>query len=452
MHNRFSSYIKSENLFTDKQRILIAVSGGMDSMTLCELMRVCGYNFAIAHFNHVTRNGDSDLDEAFVRNYASNRNIPFYCKRVDINKIIEENKGGNFQNLARLYRYQWLEELRKETGFDYIATAHHHNDQIETFLFHFSRGTGLDGLTGISSKQDFLVRPMLIFTRNEIEEYVFKNQVEYRTDSSNASSKYSRNYIRHGIIPSFKILNEHFENNANTTIENLRSAKALYQFFIDEKIPQFLTEKENGEYELDIGAFQHEKGINRQLCFEIIRKFGFNYPQVCQILESTHQRGKTFYSEGYELLIETGRFLIRKSSEMLRVFTYVDSDCIVPGYGKLLMEKIPPMGHYPASSNIEYIDAGKVDFPLILRNKQDGDRFKPLGMKGKTKKIKDFFTDMKLTRFEKERALVLLHKHRVVWILGYRISDNFKITKKTKEVLRLEWKPLENQSFHPDQL
>ena len=441
MHDRFVSYIQSEKLFDQNHRILLAVSGGMDSMTLCDLMRMGRYTFAIAHFNHMTRNGESDLDEAFVRKYAEDHEIPFFLQRKDINLLIQENQGGNFQNLARMHRYRWLETVRQQEKYDFIATAHHHNDQIETFLFHFSRGTGLDGLTGISARQAFLVRPMMVFTRHEIEEYVFNRQIKYRMDSSNASSKYSRNYIRHGIIPSFKILNEHFESNANTTIENLRSTRALYQHFIEKISETCIKELSKDEWELDTGCFGQDPLVNRQLCFEIIRKYGFNYPQACQILESANQRGSCFYSGGYELLIERGRFLIRAIIPFTSIRCEVSNDCFLPGYGRLLVEKVPPMQEYPKNPHVEFIDADKIQFPLLLRNKEDGDRFKPLGMKGQTKKLKDFFSDIKLNRFEKERALVLLSQQRVVWVIGYRLSEPFKITNRTKEVIRLEWKP-----------
>jgi tRNA(Ile)-lysidine synthase len=441
MHKRFLSYIKSESLFNDADRILLAVSGGMDSMTLCEMMRINQLNFAIGHFNHVTRNGESDLDEIFVKNYALQHGIPFYSTRVDINNLMEMQGGGNFQNLARTHRYQWLREILTKENFQYIATAHHHNDQIETFLFHFSRGTGLDGLSGMASKQDQIVRPMLIFTRSEIETFVFENKIDYRVDSSNSSNKYSRNYIRHGIIPSFKILNENFESNANTTIENLRSTKILYSFLLEEYAKEIVSIADDGSIELNASYFDHSDRLKKQLCFELIRPYGFNYTQVEQITESLGQRGNTFYSDENVLLVETNKLIIRKHSRTPKVLQEVDSNCQVPGFGQLKITKIEPLKKYPKAQNIEYVDADKIEFPLVLRSKQDGDRFKPLGMKGRTKKIKDFFTDLKLNKFEKEKALVLLNQKQVVWILGYRISDKYKITSKTKEVLQLEWIP-----------
>lgn len=442
MHKRFLAYIKSETLFTSADKILVAVSGGMDSMTLAELMRINRFQFAIAHFNHLTRNGESDLDEAFVKAYSEHHSIPFYSTRKDIPAILEANNGGNFQNEARLHRYRWLERLRNELGFDYIATAHHHNDQIETFLFHFSRGTGLDGLTGISVRQGKLVRPMLTFTRSEIEAYVYKNKIDYRVDSSNSSSKYSRNYIRHGIIPSFKILNPQFENNANKTIENLRAARKLYNHMVEQIANEQLEEKGNDTWHLAKAVFSDKsKVINHQLFFELIRDFGFNYSQVCQILDASHERGKTFYSDEYVLLIEKSAFIIKRIEIVQQVYQEVNSACFIPGFGRLRFEKADANQVSHTDPNIEYIDADKVKFPMILRNKEDGDRFKPLGMKGKSKKLKDFFTDIKLNKFDKERALVLLNKEKVVWILGYRLSESFKITSKTKQILKMVWEP-----------
>jgi len=441
MHNKFLSYIKEEKLFNKSDKILLAVSGGMDSMTLCEMLRINRFEFGLAHFNHVTRNGESDLDEDFVRKYALKNEIPFFTQRKDINKLIELENGGNFQSMARMHRYDWLNRLRISKRYDYIATAHHHNDQIETFLFHFSRGTGLDGLSGISSKQDYLIRPMLIFTRKEIESYVFENKLEYRVDSSNASSKYSRNYIRHGIIPSFNILNDNFENNANTTIENLRSTKNLYTHLIKEYCGKYIHKGKNGALNIDSSCFNGDTQINKQLCFEIVRQFGFNFHHACQIMESLDQRGKIFYSNDFELLIENNKIIIRRKAISTKVHLEISDSIHIPGFGTLLLESMKAENDYTRGQNIEYIDAHKIDFPLIVRNKEDGDRFKPLGMKGRSKKLKDFFTDLKLSKFEKERILVVLDNDRVVWVLGYRLSDHFKITAKTKEVLKLEWIP-----------
>lgn len=443
MHKKFLSYINSESLFSIKDKILVAVSGGMDSMTLAEMMRINQFNFAIAHFNHLTRNGESDLDEAFVKDYAAEKDIPFYSTQVDISAIIEKNNGGNFQNIARMQRYRWLEELRQTLGYQFIATAHHHNDQIETFLFHFSRGTGLDGLTGISARQMNIVRPMLTFTRSDIEKYVYENKLAYRVDSSNSSSKYSRNYIRHGIIPSFKILNPQFEGNANKTIDNLRSAKALYQHLLDEVAARHITTTDKETIKLSRKAFQKQRaGINQQLCFELIRPYGFNFAQVRQIMQAWKQRGKTFYSEEYVLLIEKNDFIIKKNEQINRIHQEISEDCTIPGFGTLYFEKADPDSIIKGNPNIEFVDADKLDFPLLIRNREDGDRFNPLGMSGRSKKLKDFFTDLKLNKFDKDQALVLLHQNKVVWVLGYRLSDKFKITAKTTNILKMIWEPI----------
>jgi tRNA(Ile)-lysidine synthase len=442
MHKRFLEYIKAEGLFTLEDRILVAVSGGMDSMTLAEMMRINRFVFSIAHFNHMTRNGESDLDEEFVREYAKKHDIPFYSTRMDIQAMLQNENGGNFQNLARLHRYRWLEQVRTSLAFDYIATAHHHNDQIETFLFHFSRGTGLDGLTGISAKQFNIVRPMLVFTRGEIEDYVFQNRVNYRMDSSNFSSKYSRNYIRHGIIPSFKILNPQFENNANKTIENLRSARSLYNYFVRKAADEHLKEKPGGTFHLDQSVFKDQpEAVRHQLCFELIRPFGFNYSQVCQILDAAPKRGATFYTDSHVLLVEKSVFIIRETRPVRRINQEINADCAVQGFGILRFEKVDSNPVSAVNPNIEYIDADKIQFPLILRNKEDGDRFKPIGMKGRSKKIKDFFTDIKLNKFDKDRALVLLSNGKVIWIPGYRLSEIVKITSRTRNILKMVWEP-----------
>ncbi len=443
MHKKFLSYIKSEKLFTRKNKLLVAASGGLDSMCLCEMLRINRFNFAVAHFNHVTRNGASDLDESFVSKYAEKYGIPFYSERVDIQSVINKNKAGNFQSIARENRYRFFISIKEQHAYDFILTAHHHNDQIETFLFHFSRGTGLDGLTGIANKEKCVIRPLLCFNRNELERFAMTNNIPYQVDVSNNDSKYARNYIRHAIIPSFKLLNENFEQNANNTIENLRDSRLLYHYILKKYAEPFICKNDQTGYiYYKTGIFSSNKNLNEQLCFELFKPYGFNFDQCSQIINSLEIKGKHFISENYVLLVDQQQ-LVLKSIDPVLHFSY----CIASGItqtpmGKLILTSVKGIkAGDETNPNIEYIDGQNITETLIIRTKQDGDRFRPFGMGGKTKKLSDYLIDSKINRFEKEKVVVLVHKQTIVWVLGYRLSDEFKVSENTKEFIKLEWHP-----------
>lgn len=442
MHKKFLSYIKSEKLFTRKNKLLVAASGGLDSMCLCELLRINRFNFGIAHFNHVTRNGASDNDEAFVREYAEKYGINFYSTRIDIQAIIRKNKSGNFQGIARQHRYQFFKTLKEEHQFDFVLTAHHHNDQIETFLFHFSRGTGLDGLTGISNKEECLVRPLLCFNRNELERFALANNIPYQVDVSNNDSRYARNYIRHAIIPSFKLLNKQFELNANNTIENLRDSRMLFHYILKKYADPFIWKDARTGYTYYMTElFASNKNLNEQLCFELFKPYGFNFDQCSQIIQSLDIKGKNFFSENYILLVDNDKLVLKNMDSVPCFRLDVSYGTTQTPLGQLLLSKVSKVGSSGESNPmIEYIDGQKVQFPLVIRTKKDGDRFKPIGMGGKSKKLSDYLIDCKINRFDKEKVMVLVHKNSIVWVVGHRLGEEFKVTDSTSEIIRLEWK------------
>lgn len=443
MHKKFLSYIKSEKLFTRKNKLLVAVSGGLDSMCLSEFLRINRFNFSIAHFNHVTRNGASDQDEAFVQNYAEKYGIPFYTTRVDIQALLRKNKSGNFQSIARQHRYQFFKSLKEQHTFDFILTAHHHNDQIETFLFHFSRGTGLDGLTGIANKEKCVVRPLLCFNRHELERFAMTNNIPYQVDVSNNDSKYARNYIRHAIIPSFKLLNEHFEQNANNTIENLRDSRMLYHFILKKYADPFVQkDPKSGYLYYHTGLFSSSKNLNEQLCFELFKPFGFNFDQCAQIINSLEIKGKYFYSENHVILVDNEQLVLKKIDPAPGFNIPVRSAVTQTDLGQFSFKPVDLVDEKDESNpNVEYIDGQYLKEPLTIRTKSEGDRFRPLGMGGKTKKLSDYLIDCKINRFDKEKVVVLVHKNTIVWVLGYRLSEDFRVNENTRTIIKLEWKP-----------
>ena len=436
MYYKFLNYIEQNQLFLPDRKILLAVSGGRDSMVMTDLFIKAGFKFGVAHFNHSTRSGESDLDESFVRDFCEKNNIVFYSTKMDIEEFMNRGEGNNFQDIARKYRYQWLEEIRKEEGYDYIATAHHKDDNIETFLYKISRGSGLSGLKGINMKIGKIIRPMLNISRDEIDVYTRENKIEFREDSSNISDKYSRNFIRHHIIPQFQKLNQNFDSRISVTMRNLQSAGNALNFLIDDFFKNHIS------YDNDIVIIQKDiliKNIdNKDVIYYLLSKYDFNISQIEDILMALDNTGAMFFSENFELLIDRNEILIRerRNDDNLELTIKLGSNEI-NRIGVLKIEKIAMQKDLDLKNGL-YLNADDLVFPLKLRKWQPGDKFKPFGLKGKSKKLKDFFTDKKLSRFEKDKVFVLLNKDEICTVIPLEISYDYKIADNTKEVIRIE--------------
>lgn len=439
MVEQFLKYIHSEKLFHSSQRVLLAVSGGADSMLMLHLFASNGFSVAVAHCNFGLRGKESDGDEQFVSDYCDQHNIAFYNKRFDTTEYADA-KGISIEMAARELRYGWFDELLYLHRFDYLATAHHQDDVIETFLINLSRGSGIRGLSGIQPKSGKIIRPMLFTNRAEILDYCTRMMIDFRTDSTNEETIYKRNLIRHEIIPILEQVNPAFRRNALKTIGTLNETGQLFQQRMSE-IRAFVFADD------EMGAMIHiEKLLTlsplKTILFELVREFGFQPEQIDDIVDSLGKAsGRKFYSENYRLIKDRDYLLIAPNPVGQEKTVYLEEDSSQINYPiHLALERSERTAafRYSTNPNVADLDLDKLEFPLILRHWQEGEYFQPLGMSG-LKKLSDFFIDEKYSIPEKESAWILASGNRLAWIVGKRIDDRFKITSETKRVLRVSW-------------
>ncbi|MDR2286067.1 MAG: tRNA lysidine(34) synthetase TilS [Prevotellaceae bacterium] len=416
---------------------LLAISGGIDSMVMAHLFVDAGFRCAIAHCNFSLRGDEADADEDLVRTFAGDCGVTFYTVRFDTNGYATEKKIST-QIAARELRYNWFEELRNKHGFAKIAVAHNSGDNLETFFINLSRGAGLNGLTGIPQCADTLIRPLLGFSRKDIEEYAVANNIRYREDSSNLSDKYLRNKLRHLVLPAFDRVSPSFREKALESIDYLNQANK----FIETETEIFLQnnsfEKHNDVYiPLDKIRQFHSKEI---LLFYILKTYGFRRDTIGNICECVNSAvsGKQFFSSAHCLVIDRTHIIISPAVEKTDSYP-VDKDTVIHTDSfELRCEIIENDSDFQLlrDKNVGEFDLSKLAFPLILRPCKDGDRFIPLGMKGQ-KKLSDFFIDIKLPVISKKRQQVLVSGENIIWVAGLRPDDRFKVTKSTRKILRV---------------
>jgi tRNA(Ile)-lysidine synthase len=439
----FLAYIKKENLFKSNETVLLTVSGGVDSVVMCDVFYKAGLNFAIAHCNFKLRGAESNGDAAFVKELAIKYNVKFHSIAFDTEKYAKKNKLST-QVAARELRYEWFEKVRKKYNYHYIATAHHIDDSIETFFINLLRGTGISGLRGILPKQGSIIRPMLFCSKTDIETYAKKNKITYREDSSNASDKYVRNKIRNHIIPVLKEITPKVESIINNNMNHLREVELIYKNEIERQRKKIIKQEKDTIF-ISIKALKKLKAPTTCL-FEFLKSYQFNTVIVNEIMNALDTTsGKQFYSPTHRV-IKDREFLIIDSfkskvkSEKLKVkseklFIEKNKKEIVIEELKLKFSKIskPSTLNFEPKTNIAQLDFEKLEFPLEIRKWQRGDTFYPLGMKGQ-KKLSDFFIDRKFSVTQKENTWLLLSNNKIVWVIGHRIDERFKITEQTNSI------------------
>lgn len=439
MLSRFVEYIKEKQLFEPSQRVLLAVSGGIDSMVLLHLFEKSEFNYGVVHCNFRLRGADSDEDEAFVREQVLNHGVPFFFRPFDTEEYARLN-GISVEMAARELRYNYFEEIRSENGYDYIATAHHQDDLMETFFLNLSRKTGIKGLTGIKEKAGHVIRPLLFIGRKEIEDYARFNFIEYREDYTNNEVIYQRNFIRHRILPLFSELNPSFKNSLPETIQHLREAEDVYSLCIKEAREKVVTTREN-EMAVSIDALLRSP-FSKTLLFEILSEYNFNPQVIDQILQGLKSvSGKQYYSKTHRLVKDREHlFLTRLKAEDERIFYLEKEDLELFAPFDLTIEKTDIDNfQIVTSSHVACIDLDKLEFPLLIRRWKKGDYFQPLGMTG-FKKLSDFLIDEKIPVHEKENIWLLCSGQKIVWIMGHRLDNRFKISSQTRRVLKIEIK------------
>ena len=448
---RFIDFIKKENLFSSKDKLLLAVSGGVDSVVLCELCKQAGYDFAIAHCNFQLRGEESERDEKFVKGQGEKYKVEVKVKKFDTQKYAEENKLS-IQEAARVLRYDWFEEVvrSQESGAPltthhsplatHLLTAHHADDNAETILMNFCRGTGLHGLTGIPVSYGHIKRPMLCFTREEILQFAKENKLEFVEDSSNLSSKYTRNLFRNEIIPVISRVYPQVKENLADNIERFKEIERLYKLSVASLKKKLVKEKGN-EWHIPIKQLLGYN--NRALIYEIISEFGFGEKQIDEVLKlAESESGRYLDSPAfiYRLIKHRHWFIISPVQSAASGIIIIEQKDKTVGFEKGILHIAETNNQQPTNSNLTAcLDSKEISYPLILRKWKQGDYFYPLGMK-KKKKLSRFFIDSKLSKPAKEKIWVIESNKKIIWVVGHRIDERFKITDKTRSVLKLELK------------
>ncbi len=431
MLQKLQNHIQQNFSFLKDKKLLVATSGGMDSMVLVHLFKKLNLNFALAHCNFQLRGAESDKDEIFVTTYAQQNNITYFVTKFDTSNYSEENKLST-QVAARNLRYNWFNEILEKENFDYIVTAHHADDVVETFMINLSRGTGLEGLTGIPSQNGKIIRPMLPFSRKEIEDYVSENNLQWREDSSNASDKYLRNKIRHHIIPVFKEINESFLQSFQNTLEHLNQEQSLVNDAVQMVYEKAVSE-EKEQLKIDISALLQYKNYKAYL-YQWLHKYGFSaWNNVYNLVES--QSGKQIFSENYILLKDRGFLILSRKQSVDFKEIIVNSIIEKPNFPlKLTLCNLSNISNQ--TKNVIFVNQNKIQFPLTIRKWKEGDYFYPSGMQGK-KKVSKYFKDEKFTLFQKQETWILESNNQIVWIIGHRADERFKIEHPTQTSIKI---------------
>ncbi|MDX2188469.1 MAG: tRNA lysidine(34) synthetase TilS [Bacteroidota bacterium] len=438
MEKQFLNNLKPFFKSATKNPILLAISGGIDSVVMSHLFYLHQIPFAIAHCNFKLRAQESDEDEEFVKKLSLTYKVPFHSTTFETEKYANENKIS-IQMAARDLRYHWFEEIRYQFDYSFVATAHHKNDVIETFLLNLTRGTGIAGLQGIQIQIGNIVRPMLFASKDEIELYAMNNNLEWREDSSNESDKYARNLIRHKVIPILQQINPKLENTFQNNIKRIKEASFAFESAIQNALLK--QKKVIGEKVFFRKSFLLKQ--NPSFIYELIKEYGFNYIDACTLLKIMNkQSGKILFSKEFVLLVDRKEIIISKISENIPneiVQSYTPS--VIFGDTILFFERETITNHKKINfslkpKNEEWIDEDVLDYPLLIRSWESGDKLVPLGMNS-YKKVSDILIDKKIPLNEKSKIPVMISNFQIFAIPGIQIDERFKISRKTKKILKI---------------
>lgn len=434
MLQEFKNHIASHLPFLSENRLLIACSGGLDSVVLTRLCHLMKFEFGIAHCNFKLRGEESDQDEVFVKSLAESVGALFLKTHFDTEKYAADHQLS-IQMAARALRYDWFRELAIEFQYDYVLTAHHADDNLETFLINLSRGTGLDGLTGIPEVNEIFVRPLLPFSREEILNFAKEQKLQWREDSSNKSTKYLRNKLRHDVITELKLVNPQFLDNFRNTLDYLKQSSQFIKSQLFRLKKDLLETSETDIVKIPINRLR-EYGNPRTSLYFLLKDYGFKaWDDIEQIVSA--QSGKQIFSETHRLVKDRDYLLLSPIAEEISDRKYQipeEENMIMIPPGTLKIKEVSKMDQ--TDFKTIFVDKEKLKYPLIVRKWKEGDYFYPLGMKGK-KKLSKFFKDEKLSLLAKERVWLLCSGKEIVWIINYRADDRFKITPQTKQILKI---------------
>jgi tRNA(Ile)-lysidine synthase len=439
MQSRFIDFIRCNNLISANDKILLGVSGGIDSMVMLYLFRKAGFNVAVAHCNFSLRGEESNGDEQLVIHECEINRIKLHRIKFETRSFAEEHKLS-IQVSARNLRYQWFNKLCDEFGYTKIAIAHNRDDVAETVILNLTRGTGLKGLSGIKVMKGNVIRPLLFAGRDEIAKYAIHKSVLFREDSSNSSIKYARNRIRHNVLPELEKLNPSAKSSIAETAKHVHEAWNLVEDYLV-NLKDKLEKKETDRILFDIQGLKDER-YSKLFLFEELGSFGFTHETLDQVVASIYgQPGKIFYSSSHQLLRDREFFILTKKRETDQSIVLIDDDCSSLDYPiKLRFSLVERSESFeiPHDNCIAVLDFEKISFPIKLRTWQPGDKFMPFGM-DKFKKVSDYLIDQKVSLLEKENVFILESGDNVVWLVGYRIDNRFKVANQTTKFFVIEY-------------
>lgn len=424
---------ENQLLHLNDRPVIVGVSGGTDSVVLLDILQKLGYKCIIAHCNFHLRKEESDRDELFVRSLAEIIKIPIYTIDFETNEYATAN-NISIEMAARELRYSWFENLCRENDAQAIAVGHHLDDNIETMLLNLARGTGLKGLTGMPVRNSNVVRPLLDTSRNEIKQYLIENNLKYVEDGSNSSTDYVRNKIRHRLIPLMEEINPAFRQTMKQTQENLQDTYHIFQTEIN-RIKSEIVSSPNNRTEININMIK-QYAEKETILYEMLKEYHFHPDQIRQITESLNTTtGKMFFSPTHALLRDRESLIIQLLDNItIKTVTENGEERIT----QLLMRTFDKDNDFEYSKNqhVIHLDADKITLPLTQRKWQAADYFYPLGMKNK-KKLSDFLIDEKIDRFEKENVQVLISGDQIVWVIGLRMDERFKVMAETRRIMEI---------------
>lgn len=439
LKENFQNHINNTLPFLKNSKLLLAISGGLDSVILTHLCKTSGLDITLAHCNFNLRGIESDGDEKFVLNLANSLDLEVFTESFDTKAYAESNKES-IQMAARTLRYDWFQELATQLGFDYILTAHHADDNLETFLINLTRGTGLEGLKGIPEVNNTIVRPLLPFSRETIENFAVSNKIQWREDSSNASTKYLRNKLRHDVIPVLKSLNSNVLTNFKNTLNNLNDTADIVEESVQAVLKRGIIDIDDTQISYKISEFIKVSNPKAYL-FEIFKDYGFTqWTDIVNLL--TAQSGKQVFSATHQLLKNRETLILSElkmedsqhENKGSVLITNFENEVDV-SLGVLSFETTESLEKSDTST--VFIDKETLKLPLTVRHWEEGDYFYPISMQGK-KKLSKYFKDQKLSLLDKKKVLLLCSQDKIVWVINHRADDRFKVTNQTKSILKIK--------------
>lgn len=439
MNEELRKFIDKNKLIDKSDRILLAVSGGIDSMVMAHLFVELKADIGIAHCNFSLRGKESDGDEELVKLFSLIHKIPFFTEKFETKKYASDNHVS-IEMAARDLRYRWFEEIRVKQHYTLISVAHNRNDNVETFLLNLSRGTGIAGLTGMKPRNNFIIRPLLFASRKEIEKYCKEKHINYREDRSNADTKFKRNKIRHSILPKFLEINPSFENTIAETSERLNEINEI----IIDHINKIRHEISTSNGETIVYSIESLQGLSPKLTmlYELFRPYGIGKGQLDDLIKLIDGRtGTNLFTDDYRVFKNRTELVVSKKENNTGNYFVIKSIEDFTNYKSCVSAEIIKLNEgfiMPESPDTACLDANKISFPMVIRKWKHGDSFYPLGMKQR-KKLSDYFIDKKYSVLEKEQCMILESQDEILWLINDRIDNRFRITKSTAEILILKF-------------